>query len=81
MQRPMQFESCSLYSVLCWSHYILHFHHVGNVVSLIHQAGIIRVVYSKAYKDDSGLIFLKKAGVMLNELELNNSRVNEKLIA
>ena len=27
---------------------------------LIHQAGIIRVVYSKAYKDDSGLIFLKK---------------------
>ena len=30
---------------------------------LIHQAGIKRVVYSKAYKDDSGLIFLKKAGV------------------
>ena len=35
---------------------------------LIHQAGIIRVVYSKKYKDDSGLIFLKKAGVILNEL-------------
>lgn len=35
---------------------------------LIHQAGIIRVVYSKKYKDNSGLIFLKKAGVILNEL-------------
>ena len=35
---------------------------------LIHQAGIKRVVYSKAYKDNSGLIFLKKAGVILNEL-------------
>ena len=35
---------------------------------LIHQAGIIRVVYSKAYKDDSGLIFLKKAGVMLTHM-------------
>ena len=37
---------------------------------LIHQAGIIRVVYSKAYKDDSGLIFLKKAGVMLTFLKI-----------
>ena len=37
---------------------------------LIHQAGIIRVVYSKAYKDDSGLIFLKKAGVMLTYLKI-----------
>ena len=35
---------------------------------LIHQAGIKRVVYSKTYKDDSGLIFLKKAGVILNKL-------------
>jgi dCMP deaminase len=35
---------------------------------LIHQAGIKRVVYSKKYKDDSGLIFLKKAGVILNKL-------------
>ncbi len=32
---------------------------------LIHQSGIIRVVYSKAYKDTSGLEFLKKAGVEL----------------
>ena len=30
---------------------------------LIHQSGIKRVVYSKKYKDDSGLTFLKKAGV------------------
>jgi len=30
---------------------------------LIHQSGIIRVVYSKAYKDDSGLRFLEKAGI------------------
>jgi dCMP deaminase len=34
---------------------------------LIHQAGIIKVVYAKAYKDDSGLKFLEKAGI---ELEL-----------
>ncbi len=32
---------------------------------LIHQAGIKRVVYADAYKDDSGLKFLKKAGVEL----------------
>ena len=37
---------------------------------LIHQAGIIRVVYSKAYKDDSGLTFLKKAGVMLTHMRI-----------
>jgi dCMP deaminase len=30
---------------------------------LIHQAGIIRVVFSKAYRDDSGLQFLTKAGI------------------
>ena len=30
---------------------------------LIHQAGIIRVVYKEAYKDDSGIQFLQKAGV------------------
>ena len=32
---------------------------------LIHQAGIIRVVYSKAYREDSGLQFLKKAGIVI----------------
>lgn len=36
---------------------------------LIHQAGIIRVVYSESYKDDSGLRFLKKAGVDLKLIE------------
>lgn len=30
---------------------------------LIHQAGIKRVVYQQGYKDDSGLVFLEKAGV------------------
>ncbi|NER19095.1 deoxycytidylate deaminase [Spongiivirga citrea] len=35
---------------------------------LIHQAGIKRVVFLKAYKDDSGLQFLKKAGVQLKHL-------------
>lgn len=32
---------------------------------LIHQSGINRVVYQKAYKDNSGLKFLEKAGVEL----------------
>jgi dCMP deaminase len=30
---------------------------------LIHQAGIARVVYRDAYKDESGLVFLNSAGV------------------
>jgi len=30
---------------------------------LIHQAGIKRVVYFEAYKDNSGITFLEKAGV------------------
>ena len=36
---------------------------------LIHQAGIVRVVYHEAYKDDSGLRFLKKAGINLEHIE------------
>lgn len=35
---------------------------------LIHQSGIVRVVYSRAYKDMTGLDFLKKAGVALQHL-------------
>ena len=35
---------------------------------LIHQAGIVRVVYSIAYKDSSGIEFLKKAGIVLDHL-------------
>ena len=36
---------------------------------LIHQAGIVRVVYGETYKDTSGLEFLEKAGVVLELLE------------
>ncbi len=35
---------------------------------LVHQAGIKRVVYQNAYKDDSGLQFLAKAGVQLKHI-------------
>ena len=35
---------------------------------LIHQSGIKRLVYIKEYKDSSGLKFLKKAGVELNQI-------------
>tara|TARA_B100001113_G_scaffold56071_1_gene41802 strand:- start:466 stop:891 length:426 start_codon:yes stop_codon:yes gene_type:complete len=37
---------------------------------LIHQSGIIRLVYSKKYKDLSGLKFLEKAGVELTYLPI-----------
>ena len=37
---------------------------------LIHQSGISRVVYSEAYKDLSGVEFLKKAGVIVNQIVL-----------
>lgn len=36
---------------------------------LIHQAGIVRVVYQQGYKDDSGLRFLDKAGIELELIE------------
>ena len=38
---------------------------------LIHQSGIKRVVYSKAYKDISGIHFLEKAGVETQYLPIN----------
>lgn len=38
---------------------------------LIHQSGIKRVVYQKAYKDSSGLDFLEKAGVKLSYLPIS----------
>ncbi len=38
---------------------------------LIHQAGIKRVVYLNAYKDISGLEFLKRAGVTIEHLILD----------
>jgi len=37
---------------------------------LIHQSGIKRVVYLEAYKDSSGLDFLKKAGVAVVQMQL-----------
>ncbi|MAW50084.1 MAG: CMP deaminase [Flavobacteriaceae bacterium TMED116] len=37
---------------------------------LIHQSGIIRVVYSIEYKDTSGIEFLKKAGVQTEHLPI-----------
>lgn len=36
---------------------------------LIHQSGIKRVVYKEGYKDTSGLEFLEKAGVTVNQIE------------
>lgn len=38
---------------------------------LIHQAGIKRLVYSNGYKDDSGLKFLEKAGVEIDQIPLD----------
>ena len=37
---------------------------------LIHQAGIIRVVFINEYKDISGLDFLKNAGVAIEQISL-----------
>ena len=42
---------------------------------LIHQSGIKRVVYSTAYKDLSGVDFLKKAGVVVEHFSLENNRL------
>ena len=36
---------------------------------LIHQAGIVRVVYKEGYKDDSGIKFLEKAGIEVVQLQ------------
>ena len=35
---------------------------------LIHQTGISRLVYYEAYKDDSGIKFLQKAGVEITHI-------------
>src|SRR6056300_1108636 len=37
---------------------------------LIHQAGIVRVVYHTPYKDDSGLLFLKRAGITVAQIDV-----------
>lgn len=36
---------------------------------LIHQSGIVRVVYIDKYKDDSGLKFMEKAGITIDRIE------------
>lgn len=36
---------------------------------LVHQSGIKRVVYQSGYKDTSGIDFLVKAGVMVEQIE------------
>jgi len=36
---------------------------------LIHQSGIKRVVYQMGYRDTSGIDFLEKAGVIVNQIE------------
>lgn len=36
---------------------------------LIHQSGIKRVVYQNGYRDTSGVDFLKKAGVVVDQIE------------
>lgn len=38
---------------------------------LIYQAGIKRMVYAKGYRDTTGLDFLKKAGVELLQIDLD----------
>lgn len=38
---------------------------------LIHQSGIIRVVYANAYKDESGIDFLRKANIEILYLPIN----------
>ena len=41
---------------------------------LIHQSGIKRLVYANAYKDDSGLKFLEKAGIELVHINKNGEK-------
>ncbi len=36
---------------------------------LILQAGIVRLVYIKGYKDDAGISFLKEAGIKVEQIE------------
>lgn len=37
---------------------------------LIHQSGITRVVYQMGYRDTSGIDFLQKAGVTVDQIEV-----------
>lgn len=37
---------------------------------LIHQAGITRVVYQNGYRDNSGILFLEKAGIEVVQISI-----------
>jgi len=39
-----------------------------DCAKLIHQSGISRVYYSENYRDDSGLTFLKKSGIIVEQI-------------
>lgn len=45
---------------------------------LIIQAGIIRVVYSEKYHTDEGCELLKRAGVIVDYIDINESYTNSK---
>tara|TARA_B100001250_G_scaffold305043_1_gene267010 strand:- start:1610 stop:2059 length:450 start_codon:yes stop_codon:yes gene_type:complete len=49
-----------------------------NCSKLIHQSGIKRVIYYHAYKDLSGIDFLKQAGVEITNLKCLNEADEEK---
>jgi dCMP deaminase len=40
-----------------------------HCAKLIHQSGIRRVFYSEEYKDDTGIKFLEKSGVVVSQIE------------
>jgi dCMP deaminase len=44
---------------------------------LIHQSGIVRVVYADNYKDTTGLDFLAKAGVQLDYLPFEDEHATD----
>jgi dCMP deaminase len=43
-----------------------------DCAKLIYQAGIRRVFFGTAYRDNSGVDFLKKSGVAIEKLDTNN---------
>lgn len=40
---------------------------------LVIQSGIIRVVYQQEYKDNEGINFLKRAGVLVEKIEISDN--------
>ena len=43
-----------------------------DCAKLIHQSGIIRLVYINKYKDDTGIRFLRKAGISISQLSIED---------